>query len=158
MYPPVAGDSRFLVQPRPAAAQHLFDQRSPANVAATFLRKGVIIDRPAVAALQHRVARRRFRMFHHLRRRLPAAERTDADMHHIVAIEDTRWRQRIHRLQQQAGDTIRLFQRTVRQQHGEVATVIARQQRAGVTHNKGREQVDKRKVMFFGRRPSPVVP
>jgi hypothetical protein len=36
------------------------------------------------------------------------------------------------RLQQLPGDAFRLFQRAVRQQHGKVAAVVARQQRARI--------------------------
>ena len=34
----IAGNGRLLVQSRPAAAEHLFNQRTPADVTASFLR------------------------------------------------------------------------------------------------------------------------
>ena len=42
----------------------------------------------------------------------------------------------------------------MRQQYGKVAAVVAGQQRPRIAHNKGGEQVDQRKEIFF-RRPLP---
>ena len=78
-------------------------------------------------------------------------------MDHIVPVEHFALRQRINRLQQLAGDAFRLLQRPMRQQHGKVAAVVAGQQRARVAHNKGGEQVDQRKEIFFRGPLSPGV-
>ena len=102
-------DRRFLIDARSAPAQHLFNQGSPAHVAAPFLRQRIIIDCPAVRPLQYGVTRGRFRMFHHLLRRLTAAPGTDAHMHHIVSVEHFALGQRIDGFQQLAGDTLGLL-------------------------------------------------
>ena len=90
MYPPIAHDRRFLIQPRAATAEHLLDKRPPAHVAAPLLRQRIIVNRPAITPLQHGVAGGGFGVFHHLRDRLAAAERADADMHRVVFIEHPR--------------------------------------------------------------------
>mgnify|MGYP006994483829 CR=1 FL=1 len=100
MYATITSDGGFLVKSRAAAAKHLLDKRTPAHVATPFLRQRIVIDGPAVAALQHRITRGRFRMLHYLGRRLSAAESADPDMHHIVTIENSRRRQGIHGFQE----------------------------------------------------------
>ncbi|MNS73071.1 hypothetical protein D3C72_1065000 [compost metagenome] len=129
---------RFLINSWPAAAQHLFNERSPAHVAAPFFRKRIIVNRPAIRPLQHRVTRGRFGMLHHLLSLLAAAPGANADMNHIIPVEHFGWWQRIDRFQQLTDDAFRFFQRPMRQQHGKITAVVARQQRTGIAHNKGR--------------------
>ena len=71
-------------------------------------------NRPAIRPLQHGVAGCRFCMFHHLFCRLPPAPGTNPYMHHVVSVEHFALWQRIHGLQQLAGNAFRLLQRAVR--------------------------------------------
>ncbi|MNC78991.1 hypothetical protein D3C75_1313450 [compost metagenome] len=54
-------------------------------------------------------------------------------------------------MNQLRGNAVRLFQRAMRQQNGEIAVEIARQQRRRVAHHEGRQQIDQRIHQFLHR-------
>ncbi|MNS73059.1 hypothetical protein D3C72_1064880 [compost metagenome] len=112
---PVSHHCGFLINARPTTAEHLLNKRTPAHITPSFFRQGIVIHRPAVCTLQHRITRGSFGMFHHLKSVLPTAPGANADMNHIITIEHFGWRQGIDRFKQLAGNTFGLFQRAVRE-------------------------------------------
>ncbi len=63
-------------------------------------------------------------------------------MNQIVPVHHAHRRQRIDGVNELIRDAVGLFQAAVRQQHRKVAAKVARQQRAGVAQDEGREHID----------------
>ena len=82
-----ASNRRFLIKARAAATEHLLDKRTPANITASFFRQRVIVNSPAIAALQSRITRGRLCMLHYLLGILTTTPGADTNVDHIVAIE-----------------------------------------------------------------------
>ncbi|MNN19564.1 hypothetical protein D3C81_1328090 [compost metagenome] len=90
-------------------------------------------------------------MINHLFGTLSAAVGHNTDMQKRLAIDKRRRRQGVNGMNQLRGNAVRLFQRAMRQQNGEIAVEIARQQRRRVAHHEGRQQIDQRIHQFLHR-------
>src|SRR5690606_2631298 len=95
----VTQDRWLLINPGSASAQHLLNKRTPTYVSAPLFWQRIVINRPAICALQHSVARCRFGMLHDLLRLLPATPGANPDMDHVIAIEHFGLRECINRFQ-----------------------------------------------------------
>lgn len=82
-----ASNCWFLIKARAAATEHLLDKRTPANITAFFFRQRVIVNSPAIAALQFCITRGRLCMFYYLLGILTTTLGADTNVDYIVAIE-----------------------------------------------------------------------